>query len=195
MADLKISQLSAATALAGTEVVPVVQSGSTKKATINQILKPAAGNGIDYSANTPAAGMTSQLLNLYEEGTYSPTITFSGGGSITLNASLKTLSYTRVGRLVTVTGYLLVSSVSSPTGYLILTLPFSSKANDAFSYSGSLLVSGAVSVPANGFGLLGLQNSGVAWVFLSNGTSLGNAVGQQMQANTEFRISFSYVAA
>lgn len=51
MADLKISQLSAATALAGTEVVPVVQSGATKKATIDQILAPAAGKGIDFSAN------------------------------------------------------------------------------------------------------------------------------------------------
>jgi hypothetical protein len=40
MADLKISQLTAvSTPVAGTEVLPVVQSGATKKATIAQ-LKP-----------------------------------------------------------------------------------------------------------------------------------------------------------
>lgn len=95
MADLKISQLSAATALAGTEVVPVVQSGSTKKATIDQILKPAAGKGIDFSANTGSAGMTSELLDWYEEGLWTPT---GNGISYSSAAGL----YTRVGNLITV---------------------------------------------------------------------------------------------
>lgn len=38
MADTKISDLTGATTLAGTEVVPVVQSATTKKATITQVL-------------------------------------------------------------------------------------------------------------------------------------------------------------
>jgi hypothetical protein len=42
MADTKISALGAATTLAGTEVLPVVQSGSTVKATITQIMTRAA---------------------------------------------------------------------------------------------------------------------------------------------------------
>jgi hypothetical protein len=37
MAEIKISQLIAASALTGTEVLPVVQSGSTKKATVSQL--------------------------------------------------------------------------------------------------------------------------------------------------------------
>lgn len=41
MADTKISALTAATTLAGTEVLPVVQSGSTKKATVDQVLAAA----------------------------------------------------------------------------------------------------------------------------------------------------------
>lgn len=98
MADLKISQLTSATALVGTEVVPVVQSGTTKKATINQILKPAAGNGIDYSANTPAAGMTSQLLDDYEEGTFTATLT---GFSTPPTTPITTVArYTKIGRQV-----------------------------------------------------------------------------------------------
>jgi hypothetical protein len=46
MADLKISQLPAATTpLAGTEVLPIVQSGTTKQATITNVLASAASLG------------------------------------------------------------------------------------------------------------------------------------------------------
>lgn len=107
MADLKISQLSAATALAGTEVVPVVQGGSTKKATIDQILSPAAGKGLNFSANSSAAGMTSELFNWYEEGAWTPTIT-AGSGAITAYTSAG--YYTRIGRQVFVSGTISISN-------------------------------------------------------------------------------------
>lgn len=90
MADLKISQLSAATALAGTEVVPVVQSGVTKKTTIDQILAPASGKGINFAA---AGGDT---LTIYDEGTWTPLDAV--GSALTQN---KTSTYTRIGRQVT----------------------------------------------------------------------------------------------
>lgn len=115
MADLKISQLSSATALAGTEVVPVVQSGSTKKATITQILTPAAGAGVDFSANTPAAGMTSQLLNWYEEGTWTPDLLIAGGNTGVTYTS-RSGRYTRVGRQVMVECSIVLSSKGARTG-------------------------------------------------------------------------------
>lgn len=50
-ADTKISALPAASALAGTETVPVVQSGATKGATINQIAtKVLTGNAATATA-------------------------------------------------------------------------------------------------------------------------------------------------
>lgn len=93
MADLKISQLSSATALAGTEVVPVVQSGTTKKATIDQILSPASGKGIDFSA---AGG---DVLTMYDEGTWTVTLYDAATGG---NASPTTVTgnYTRIGNVV-----------------------------------------------------------------------------------------------
>ena len=42
MADVKISALDAADALAGTEVLPVVQSSTTKKATVAQVIAQTA---------------------------------------------------------------------------------------------------------------------------------------------------------
>lgn len=131
MADLKISQLSAATALAGTEVVPVVQGGSTKKATIDQILSPAAGKGVNFSANAHAAGMTSELLNDYEEGTWTPVVRGSGAPG-TYQLASSSAFYTVVGRLVTLHMTLTTAGTvtGGGTGYLQITgVPF---ANAAF---------------------------------------------------------------
>ena len=109
MADLKISQLSAATALAGTEVVPVVQGGATKKATIDQILAPASGKGIDFSA---AGG---DILTMYDEGTWTPTITF-GGGSTGITYDIQSGTYTRIGRMVVCNFDVRLTNKGSSTG-------------------------------------------------------------------------------
>ena len=137
MADLKISQLSSATALDGTEVVPVVQGGATKKATIDQILAPAAGKGIDFSANG------GDVLTQYDEGTFTCGMTASSSGTITLNNSYKTGRYTRIGRQVTVCGFLVVDSVSSPVGAAFITgLPFTNGTADSNLSSGTVYATG-----------------------------------------------------
>jgi hypothetical protein len=91
MADTKISALTASTTpLAGTEVLPIVQSGVTKQVSVDNLtagraisatqltltagnLIVANGQGIDFSA-TPGTG-TSELLSDYEEGTWTPVFT------------------------------------------------------------------------------------------------------------------------
>jgi hypothetical protein len=123
MADLKISQLPAATALDGTEVGPFVQSGTTKKATIDQILTPAAGKGINFSANG------GDLLTLYDEGTWNPTVT-AGTGTIT-TYTVNTASYTRIGRQVTLNFRITVSAIGTASGAMIVTLPITSASNSA----------------------------------------------------------------
>jgi hypothetical protein len=53
MADLKISQLSAVTTpLAGTEVLPIVQSGSTKKVTVDEMIAAQLAANIVTEAGT-----------------------------------------------------------------------------------------------------------------------------------------------
>jgi hypothetical protein len=109
VSNSKISALtSATTPLAGTEVLPIVQSTTTKQVSVanltagrtqtsNGIVQGAAATGYNFTANTPAAGKTSQLLNWYEEGTWTPVYTsFTlGGAQTTLTAT-----YTRIGRCV-----------------------------------------------------------------------------------------------
>jgi hypothetical protein len=56
MADAKISALTAASALAGTETVPVVQSGTTKKATVDQFAARAEAVAAPARTTWAAAG-------------------------------------------------------------------------------------------------------------------------------------------
>jgi len=140
MADLKISQLNPATTpLAGTEVLPIVQSGSTVKVSVANLTagravataggsftdnytQGIAAKGINFTANTPAAGMTSQLLNWYEEGTWTPV-----GNGITLSSASGT--YIRVGSLVTVF-FEIVFPVTADTSLAQVSgLPFSASTN------------------------------------------------------------------
>ena len=138
MANSKISALtSATTPLAGTETLPIVQSSATKQVSVanltagrtqtsNGIVQGTAATGYNFTANTPASGMTSQLLNWYEEGTCTFGITFGGGSTgITYNSGYNTGTYTKIGRQVTVTGIVFLSNKGSSTGNAVITgLPF-----------------------------------------------------------------------
>lgn len=71
MADLKISQLTAAsTPLAGTEVVPLVQSGTTKKATVDSLtygrtFATVAGATASTPTATPVTAFTAASEAVY----------------------------------------------------------------------------------------------------------------------------------
>jgi hypothetical protein len=115
MADTKISALTASTTpLAGTEVLPIVQSGTTKQVSVANLtagraisaaemtltagnLIVASGQGIDFSA-TPGTG-TSELLDDYEEGEWTPTVAVNPGTATSYTISKSV--YTKVGNQVT----------------------------------------------------------------------------------------------
>jgi hypothetical protein len=73
-------------------------SGNYKLDTGN-LIQGTAAKGVNFTANTPAAGMTSQLLNWYEEGTWTPG---QGGGVTVVGTFSSSGTYTRIGRQVTV---------------------------------------------------------------------------------------------
>lgn len=79
-----------------------------------------ANTGINFTSNTPAAGMTSQLLNWYEEGTWTPADA-SGAG---LTFTSVTAKYTRIGRQVTATVVLTFPTTASTAQAQISGLPF-----------------------------------------------------------------------
>jgi hypothetical protein len=139
MADSKISALPASTTpLAGTEVLPIVQSSTTKQVSVANLtagraisatqitlttgnLIVASGQGVDFSA-TPGTG-TSELLADYEEGTWTPT-------SNTITFAVDTAgTYTKIGRLVTL-NFVVNFPVTADTNVAyIRSLPFTCVTN------------------------------------------------------------------
>jgi hypothetical protein len=113
---------------AGASRLLIDSSGNVKVRSNNLIFETAA-KGIDFSANTGAAGETSALLNWYEEGTFTPTLQGSTGNPTpTYTAQVGT--YTRIGNVVYVWIQVYTSAVSGGTGDLrIGDLPFSTNAS------------------------------------------------------------------
>ena len=89
-------------------------------------LTVASGHGISFAATSDASGQSSELLDDYEEGTWTPT--YSGSNSNpTVSFTSQIARYTKVGRLVSVWGYLRVNSTSGGDGSLSIEgLPFTS---------------------------------------------------------------------
>lgn len=141
MADTKISALPASTTpLAGTEVLPIVQSGATRQVSVanlttgraltaselilstGNLVIGTAGKGIDFSADPSAAGMTSELLDDYEEGTWTPTIASNTG---TITSYTSSGWYTKVGRQVTLILTFKITNNGTGAGFIKITnLPF-----------------------------------------------------------------------
>jgi hypothetical protein len=104
----------------------------TPKGTGNVVLTSgnlavANGNGIDFSA-TPGTG-TSELFDDYEEGTWTPSIS-SDGGSAGSVAFTSEGVYTKVGRLVTINGFIVFTDLGSWTGRVrVGNVPFTSSSS------------------------------------------------------------------
>jgi len=77
-----------------------------------------------YLGGTGSGNPTNKLDD-YEAGDFNAALT-PASGSITVDASYNKLLYTKVGRLVTITGRIRIGSVSSASGAFYLTLPFTS---------------------------------------------------------------------
>ena len=92
------------------------------------IIMPS-GKGIDFSATSDAGGMTSELLDDYEEGTWTPELTTSGTDFDSVSYQVRTGSYTKIGDLVFLRCNFYTSSVTkgSASGNVQISgLPFAS---------------------------------------------------------------------
>jgi len=118
-------------AAAATKMVLEGSNGDLSLITGNLVIS-TAGKGIDFSAqSSPAAGMASELLDRYEEGTWTAIMKDTSDNAMTMNGSYTTGAYTRVGNLVTISGYFIITSLGSASGSIKLTgLPFASANTD-----------------------------------------------------------------
>jgi hypothetical protein len=134
-----------------------------------------AGNGIDFSADPSAPGMTSELLDDYEEGTWTPSIT----GSTSNSGQAYTLQegrYTKIGRLVNVQFHIKFSTEGTFSGALLALsgLPFTVASTPPAPMGGMLLFG---DMGAN-YITIGLQvNQGFTNAFLTATTAAATGTG------------------
>ena len=107
MADVKISNLPASTTpLAGTEVLPIVQSGTTKKTSVESVLTSAqpsgTANGVLYLNGSKVA--TSGSAVVFDGTNLSTTGNFEASGSVTATSGIINANSTSAGLRITQVG-------------------------------------------------------------------------------------------
>jgi len=126
---------------------------------VGNIIPSTAAKGINFTANTPAAGMTSQLLNWYEEGTWAPV---ASGDSGSLTAYTSSGRYTRIGKEVFLQGSVTLTTVGTAGGRMVINgLPFTLAAG-SLGPSGTCREQAATGVMYMFFGAAGGTNGYIA---------------------------------
>ena len=127
-----------------------------------------SGTGITFPA-TQSASSNANTLDDYEEGTWTPTLTFAGG-TTGITYSQRSGTYTKIGRLVHVRFAITLSNKGSSTGAAQLTgLPFAS-----YSTSSDDRTTGAIYVGNTWSGLANLLVQLLVLPDISNRIDINN---------------------
>jgi len=166
----------------GTDATVILGSGGVR-------FKDLYLSGGVYLGGTGAANK----LDDYEEGTWTAALT-ADTGTITLSYDL--MRYTKIGRVVTVSGLIICSAVSSPTGDLALTgLPFTVNNNTDGEYSGlstgSIHIQGLASTITGNPQLDVVNNTTLIVIDGFNGTTR-TQISTNISATTQIRICATY---
>ena len=108
-------------------IIPTTNDGSDRDNAIDLGYTGSRFKDLYLSGGAYIGGTGSaNYLDDYEEGDFNSSVSTETSGSITIGTNVDRLAYTKVGRMVTITGLLGVASVSSPVGdYITInSLPF-----------------------------------------------------------------------
>jgi hypothetical protein len=94
----------------GSECARITRSG---------VIKLPSGGGIDFSADDNSSGMTSELLDDYEEGTFTITL----ANSVTIHTQTQA-RYVKIGSMVMVTGQFRINDANGGAAVVVNNLPF-----------------------------------------------------------------------
>ena len=166
---------SAASGTAGNNIsfANTLSVGASGKTLALENASPATGTGISFPA-TQSSSSDPNTLDDYEEGTWTPVLTF-GGGSTGITYGSRTALYTKVGNTVYVAMDIVLTNKGSSTGSVWVTgLPFAynSSLNNVYTMP-CLLASTATSVGTLVAGVY-LSNLYVYYTYASGYTNLQN---------------------
>ncbi len=149
--------------------------------------------GIQFPALQVANG-GANVLDDYEEGTYAPTLSYSTSGSVSADSNYATLSYTKIGNLVTVQGNIRIGSTGSQSGFLQFSLPFTShSAGTDFEYrTSNVFLTSGVDFDGTAVGArIEENNSNMLLFAVRDNNSLGNIT---VAVNDDYFVNITYMA-
>lgn len=169
MADLKISQLSAATTpLAGTEVVPIVQSGTTKKVAISDLTAGRAVSGASFAVTGSSVPTNGIYLPASNELGFAVNSTYAGRFDANRNLLIGRTTRLNAGDVDSI-------QVMSDTSQIVI---FNTTAGSGQSYN--FLMSQ--------FGTFFVQNASGAGVYLTYGATSWTSTSDLRKKNVTGKI-------
>ena len=160
-------------------------SGNVTLSTGNLIV--ASGQGIDFSADPSAAGMTSELLDDYEEGTWTPA--YSGSTTNpTVTYYVQDGTYAKIGRMVYWSAEITTTATTGGSGNLQISgFPFA---------CGSRYTGGATINYANGWTLAApnvatiFNGATVMVLYANSATTSTNTITTNLTNGTVYLVAF-----
>ena len=152
-----------------------------------------ASKGVNLGVTS---GASTNLLDDYEEGTYTLALT-AGTGSFGINASYDTAGYVKIGRQVFVQAYANWSSESSASGSLRMNVPFAiadeiTELGDRFG-SAILLIFGTAA-NAGTHAITGISGDGaLIRITDHSGNTIVDTAATEFDDNFDFYFSFNYM--
>ena len=150
-----------------TLILPCTNTGANKDGNVslgysNNRFKDLWLSGGAYIGGTGSAN----YLDDFEEGEYTVTFTPSNSGSITLNSGIQICRYTKIGRLVTITGRVNISTISSPTGDIRVSLPFTVSSGNTHQsdFAAFQFITHDVDLPSDAIQMFCETSSGVSYM-------------------------------
>ena len=129
-------------------------------------------DGIKFNGDTAAANG----LDDYEEGTWTPTISFTGSTNVSYSGSSRNAEYVKVGKLVYIRGFVSASGTGTNSGQIkIGGLPFTPNSGGYGRHAISMQSSGFALGSGNA-GLFGLIEESAAQIDIYGGNASGTAI-------------------
>ena len=178
-----------------TAQVQVETSGDVKINTGNVVMG-TSGKGIDFTAAGNVAGMTSELLNDYEEGTWTPVVADAVSGGNVGTSTIVSATYTKIGRQVSVELYLQAIGTAGMTAgnpFYIRGLPFSATIQAQGSFYTYRVGRNAATVSSSAF--VAASDSYVQFMCFSTNSATTDVrilVSDVVSGTSELRMSVTY---
>jgi len=162
-------------------------SGWSEDGANNNLLPASASAGIYLGVNSATA---SNLLDDYEEGTWTPSFIFTSG-SITTNTNGGL--YIKIGNLVYIVVQVAVASVSSPSGdFRISSLPFTPDVSSGFTPAFAMSY---YDWNSGTYFLNGELNGGNSNIYIySNNNGVRTNPGSLIKGGSQFHLTGSYIS-